>query len=156
MSTPYTYSEDNATSLDSATLTQENIPWEQDCNEDSQYSSAVDATLNETYVTAHDSENESHYFSVLDGTGGVILNEFNQLSFNNSKLETDENELNKQGNLEDATNAEPTPTVDIGGQQVVLFKIDGSEELYGLQVVQDEDGNLQKYQFKVRYFYTLI
>lgn len=150
MSTPYTYTEDNAT-LDSATLSQENITWEQDCNEDSQYSSAVDATLNETY-----SENESHYFSVLDGTGGVILNEFNQFSFNNSKIESDENELNKQEILDEAANSEPASTVGITGQQVVLFKIDGSDELFGLQVVQDEDGNLQKYQFKVRYFYKLI
>lgn len=83
--------------------------------------------INDTYMTASDG---TQYFSVLETS--------NEL--NNTLIESNYDET----------------IVNTDKDQVVLFKIDDSDDLYGVQVVQDTEGNLQKYQFKVRYAFILF
>lgn len=147
MATKYTFIDENVV-LDSS----ENTVWEQEpSNEDEHYSDAVDVTLTEdasrNYEAVNDSDNDTQYFSILDNTSGMNLNDITQTTLSTTELEmVQEHSLESDNNPND-----PAATVDMGGQQVILFRIDGSEELYGLQVAQDEEGNLQKFQFKVRY-----
>lgn len=42
------------------------------------------------------------------------------------------------------------------GAEVIVFTMDGSDDLYGIQVTHDETGNIQKYQFKFRFGIILI
>lgn len=96
-------------------------------------------SFNETYVTAIEG-NDSQYLSVLETTNDDTLEDLN-LTLSNSKDE-EHNELN----------IEPSAELNIteNGDQVVVFTVDGSDELYGLQMILDEQGNTQKYQFKFR------
>lgn len=34
---------------------------------------------------------------------------------------------------------------------MVVFTMEGSDDLYGIQLMQDESGQMQKYQFKFRF-----
>lgn len=99
-------------------------------------------SFNETYVTAIDCS-DSEYLSVLENTDEHTLEDLN-LTLSNSKV-MDNAELNVEQNS-DASN------ISIGeiGDQVVVFTVEGSDELYGLQVLLDEHGNSEKYQFKLR------
>lgn len=83
--------------------------------------------INETYMTATD--DNTQYFSVLETTDLNDTLENNVLFENAYEEDTSEN---------------------VEKNQVVLYKIDDSEDLYGIQVAHDAEGNLQKYQFKVR------
>lgn len=145
MATEYTFVDDNTT-LDSTILVEENTVWEQD---ETVYSDAVDVTLEanatRNFDAPHDSDNDTHYFSILDNSG---LNDLNQTTLNNTELEIGEQQ-NPIGN-------DSGGTVEMGGQPVILFKLDGSDDLYGLQVAQDEDGNYQKFQYKVRFVILII
>lgn len=91
-------------------------------------------------MTANEEENETQYFSVLESSSGDLLND----TLSNKANSNDSNHLLMNDETEDNT-------VDIAGQQVVLFKVGESEELYGIQLAQDDEGNIQKYQFKIRY-----
>lgn len=37
---------------------------------------------------------------------------------------------------------------------MVVFTMEGSDDLYGIQLMQDESGQMQKYQFKFRFVVT--
>lgn len=146
MATRYNFVHDDGTTV----LIEQNQVWEQEnCNEQDQthYSDAMDVTLtegtNKPYIeddgnNDSNNENETHYFSILDNTNDMDLNEITQ-----------------PGMVNVAQGANESNTVDMSGQEIVLFRIDGSDDLYGLQVAQDEEGNLQKFQFKVRSVYCL-
>lgn len=129
--------------LDSSVLVEENIVWDQDCtqsevtyDEDSQTVLTSD-TINESYATAADEdENGTQYFSILDTSTDTMLGDMSTTRLGD---ETEENNF---------TNEEVS-TANVNGQDVVLYNVDG-DGLYGIQIAEDEDGNLQKYQFKIR------
>lgn len=103
---------------------------------------SLSESLNDTYVTAIDCS-DSEYLSVFENTGEHTLEDLN-LTLSNSKV-IDNVELNVEQTAE-------IGNINIGeiGDQVVVFTVEGSDELYGLQVLLDEHGNSQKYQFKLR------
>lgn len=145
MATEYRFV-DVSNTLDSS----ETAVWEQEHSND-HYSDAVDVTLTEetsqNYDSVNDSDNEAtQYFSILDNTGEISLHDITTTALNSGELEISE----QQNLVADADMSDATNTIDMGGQQVILFRIDGSDDLYGLQVTQDDEGNLQKFQFKVR------
>lgn len=151
MSNRCTYPEIHYEALEPTILVEENVIWD---NHESgsiqeqeaiQYADSADSTLteagNESYVTAS-GDNTTQYFSVLDSSNQTILNDISDVTINDSGIHGDD--------VEEAP-LEGNNCIDINNGQVVLFKVDGSEELYGFQLVSDEQGNLQKYQYKVRY-----
>lgn len=87
-------------------------------------------------MTAAENDN-TQYFSVLETTSESELN---------ATLEPENHMLMDEG--------EETAVDGVGGDggsgQVTLFKVGNTEELYGIQVAHDGEGNMQKYQFKVR------
>lgn len=64
-------------------------------------------------------------------------NEGQYLPQSNEKIVEDGNELEGSGQTEDE-------------DQVILYKIEGSNELFAVQIAKDGDGNIQKYQYRVR------
>lgn len=143
MSTSYAFTE-NQELLDSTVLVEESIVWDQRSSEDQVYSdsshSVLTTTVDESYVTADEDQNETQYFSILDPS---ILGDEN-VSVQNSKIiEGDEaTHLGGEELMQDTTH--------MNGHEVLLYNVPG-DGLYGIQVAEDEDGNLQKYQFKIRY-----
>ncbi|EEZ97368.1 protein suppressor of hairy wing [Tribolium castaneum] len=115
--------------------------WTQD-NIDTVHSTLTD-TINESYATAV-GDSPSRYLSVLDTSGEMSLENLN-INLTNPKLEVEEP-------VENFISEEifEQPQEESNDQQVVVFSIEGSDELFGIQVAQDEEGNLQKYQFQFR------
>lgn len=105
--------------------------------------SSLAESFNETYVTAIEGS-DSEYLSVLESTNDTTLEDLN-LTLSNSKVRDNNVELNEEESLD-------VGNISIGeiGDQVVVFTVEGSDELYGIQVLLDEHGNSQKYQFKLR------
>lgn len=147
MSASYTFT-DNQELLDSTVLVEESIVWDQEeeCG-DSQQAYADDShtvlttTINDSYVTADEGPNETQYFSILDPS---MLGEEN-ITIENAKVtESDETttQINEQELMLDATS--------VNGHEVLLYQVPG-DGLYGIQVAEDEEGNLRKYQFKIQY-----
>ncbi|CAG9829496.1 unnamed protein product [Diabrotica balteata] len=103
-------------------------------------------SLNETYATAVD-ENETQYLSVLESTtGDDTLEDIHDITLGSQKLLIqDTMGLNVETISQDNFNATESEE-----QQVVIFNVEGSNELYGIQVAQDNDGNVHRYQFQLR------
>lgn len=124
------------------TLDQETIVWTNQISSASTLNfsgESLTESFNETYVTAIEG-NDSEYLSVLETTNETTLEDLN-LTLSNSKHED-----NSEVNIEQSAELNP----DENGEQVVVFSVDGSDELYGIQMILDEQGNTQKYQFKFR------
>ncbi|KAL3277728.1 hypothetical protein HHI36_013069 [Cryptolaemus montrouzieri] len=86
------------------------------------------------YVTADEDDDcdNTHYLSVL--SQDISLDEMN-ITLSNTQVEhNDENDILEQ------------PSEDVG--QPLIFTINGSNEIFGVQIAQDEEGNLQKYQIQ--------
>lgn len=96
-------------------------------------------SFNETYVTAIEG-NDSEYLSVLESPTEVTMEDLNNITLSNSK---------EDNNVEQFTESDYLNIGD-SGDQVVVFTVAGSDDLYGIQIIQDEQGNTQKYQFKFR------
>lgn len=143
MSTSYTFTE-NQELLDSTVLVEESIVWDQRSGEDQAYAdnshSVLTNTIDESYVTADEDQNETQYFSILDPS---ILGEESVVE--NSKI-TDSDETTIQLNEQELM----LDTTSMNGHEVLLYNVPG-DGLYGIQVAEDEEGTLQKYQFKIRY-----
>lgn len=107
-------------------------------------SASLTESLNETYATAIEG-NDSEYLSVLESTNDVTLEDLNNLTLSNSKVEESNVELNIEESAEICD-----LSIGDNADQVVVFTVDGSDELYGIQIIQDDQGNSQKYQFKFR------
>lgn len=108
-------------------------------------SSSLTDSLNESYATAIE-DNDTAYLSVLETTNETTLEALHNLTLENSKIITHEH-------LEPSTESVVetiSVNLDDAGENVVLFKVDGTDELYGVQLVQDDEGNIQKYQFQFR------
>nr|XP_023012759.1 uncharacterized protein LOC111502827 [Leptinotarsa decemlineata] len=100
-------------------------------------------SINDTFTTAiEDDEDETQYLSILETTRDVTLEDLHNLNMTNSKIKIPELEYSSGSGSSDLT--------DSGEQQVVIFKVEGSDDLYGIQLAQDEEGNIQKYQFQFR------
>lgn len=114
------------------------------------FSHVSDSTLvdsiNESFVSAVD-DNETQYLSVLETTGDITLEDLQNLTLDNSKIATQENLQFENMNPIESLNVDETETND---QQVIVFSVEGSDDLYGIQFAQDEEGNMQRYQFKFR------
>ncbi|KAL1505916.1 hypothetical protein ABEB36_005365 [Hypothenemus hampei] len=98
-----------------------------------------ESTINESYASAVDS-NETQYLSILDNTevNEISLDELNNLTIeNNDSL----NLKQKADNVEELNNK---------NGEIVVFTMDGSNDLYGIQLSVDDEGRVQKYQFKFR------
>ncbi|CAH1173605.1 unnamed protein product [Phaedon cochleariae] len=101
-------------------------------------------SINDSYATAID-ENETQYLSVLESSNDVTLEDLHNLTIGNPKLMEQENLQTEPVDV-----PEDSDGIDAGDHQVVIFNMEGSDDLYGIQFAQDEDGNMQKYQFQVR------
>jgi hypothetical protein len=119
----------------------ESVVWNHD-NIDAVNSTLTD-TINEGYVTAEE-DSPTQYLSVLDSTSEISLENLN-ITLANPKLEVEET----ADNFITDQILDQVPD-EINDQQVVVYTVEGSDELYGIQVAQDEDGNYQKYQFQFR------
>ncbi|KRT80508.1 zinc finger protein [Oryctes borbonicus] len=150
MSNRCTYPEIHYEGLEPTILVEENVIWDDQDNSNIEeqasitYANSANTTLtetgNESYVTAA-GDNTTQYFSVLETSNETILNDISDVTINSSVI---------QGNDVEGTHLEENSSIDVNNGQVVLFKVDGSDELYGFQLIHDDEGNLQKYQFKVR------
>lgn len=112
--------------------------WSQD-NIDGVHTNLSD-TMNESYVTAEE-DSPSRYFSVIDSSNEMSLDNLN-ITLSNPKLEVEDDFIPEE--VPEQVQEEPSE------QQVVVFTVEGSDELFGIQVAHDEEGNLQKYQFQFR------
>ncbi|GLV34047.1 D12 [Carabus blaptoides fortunei] len=142
----------------------ENISWQEDGPEITvDYSEiAIDQSLveNEGYITADtgDSDETSQYFSILESNcdnSGIINNNSNFSTPNEStdcivnveivKEETIIPDITKSELIDD----DEFNTNKNTDNQLVLYRMDGSDDLYAVQIADDGKGNLQKYQYKV-------
>ncbi|XP_028152304.2 uncharacterized protein LOC114345708 [Diabrotica virgifera virgifera] len=108
--------------------------------------SNTEDSLNESYATAAD-ENETQYLSVLESTtGDHTLEDIHDITLGSQKLLIQDTiGLNVETISQDNFNVAESEE-----QQVVIFNVEGSNELYGIQVAQDNDGNVHRYQFQLR------
>lgn len=147
MSGIYSFS-DGGESLDSnAVLVEENIVWDQDIRSGDQvvigYTSASDEiltdTISESFVSADDDGSTTQYFSVLETSSDTILGDMNVT-------------INEEGVVEETVECEDleeAEEVNNFANDIMLYNVPG-EGLYGIQSAEDEEGNLQKYRFKLR------
>lgn len=141
---------DATESLDStAVLVEENIVWDQTASDDQVvigYTSASDGiltdTINESFVTA-DEDSTTQYFSVLETSSETILGDIS-MTVNSTKNLEDENT-----EYTETEGVEPGEIVSMNDNDITLYSVPG-DGLYGIQIAEDEHGNLQKYQFKLR------
>ncbi|XP_060525654.1 uncharacterized protein LOC132701598 [Cylas formicarius] len=96
-------------------------------------------TIDESYATAIEG-NETQYLSVLETSDDMTLNDL-QTIIERAKCAEDHD-------VATATESSPVEA-DVDQNQVVVFTMEGSDDLYGLQVATDDHGNVRKYQFKL-------
>lgn len=98
---------------------------------------AADASIGESFVSTTE-DNATQYLSVL---------------------EPDEQDLCDvtvaAGDHAAGTASYPDGMVNVD-DQLVVFAVEGTDDLYGVQLGRDEDGNLQKYEFKLRYGFICL
>ncbi|XP_048518594.1 uncharacterized protein LOC109546979 isoform X2 [Dendroctonus ponderosae] len=144
MSKHYVYSGDQAIIIPDGT-----ILWNDESNDQStlHYFDANDSTINENYVTAIDS-NETQYLSILEAsnTNGISLEDLHlTVEHEDESIGiTNDNPVEKNC-TEQIQQNDPDDNAE-----VVVFTMDGSDDLYGIQMTCDETGNIRKYQFKFR------
>lgn len=144
MSGSFTFAESHD-GLESSILIEENVIWDGSdqatltCIEDSEGSD----TITEHYITAQEDENGTQYFSVLETSTDTILDDMS-ITVDSNVLDIEEVEA-LQMNADD----QAVDTANVNGQEVLIYDVPG-DGLYGIQIAADEDGNLQKYQFKLR------
>ncbi|XP_018570871.1 uncharacterized protein LOC108910663 [Anoplophora glabripennis] len=108
--------------------------------------STLTDSINESYATAVE-DNETQYLSVLETTNDITLEDLHNLTLENSKIAPQENlQFENMSPMESLETNES----EMNDQQVIVFSVEGSDDLYGIQFAQDEEGNMQKYQFKFR------
>ncbi|XP_030746929.1 zinc finger and BTB domain-containing protein 11-like [Sitophilus oryzae] len=146
MSDCYSYSSDH-----SIIIQEGNMIWNHAVHDQSslQYFDAndtviTDATINESYATAIDS-NETQYLSILDSSGEATLENINLSNITLGDMPVEENIV-----FSGTDPPEQIPNEENDNSQVVVFAVEGSDDLYGLQLSQDQEGNIQKYQFQFR------
>lgn len=142
----------------------ENISWQEDGPEITvDYSEiAIDQTLveNEGYITADtgDSDEASQYFSILESNcdDSEIINNNADFSTPNESTDCVVNVqiLKEETIIPDITKSEIVDDDEFhtnknSDNQLVLYRMDGSDDLYAVQIADDGKGNLQKYQYKV-------
>lgn len=153
MSGIYTFTE-GAESLDSTTVlvAEENIVWNENTTAEDQvvigYTNDSDSilgdTINETFVTADEDGSTTQYFSVLETSSDTILGDMN-ITINSGK----ESVLEDVVEYTEGDDIEPGEIASVAGNDIMLYNVPG-DGLYGIQLAEDEDGNLQKYRFKLR------
>ena len=135
--------------LGNAILVQEQIWNENDSNasETMQFTNTATSPLsdtinNESYMTAQG--DATQYFSILETGNETMLNEITGNPLEASSMhECNDNVVQAVTNAIDEC-------VEMAEEQVVLYKVDDSDDMYGMQIGRDNDGNLQRYQFRVR------
>lgn len=124
--------------MHSAVLVEESVVWDQEEEKTIAYSNGIDVSgndnTNDSYLTA-DEANATEYFSILESTNGEV-------AFGDLTLVDEE-----AGGIDDpAEDASEVPEVG----QPVIFRVEGSEDLFAVDVTYDDRGNLQRYQYKLR------
>lgn len=98
-------------------------------------------TINESFVSAID--DTTQYFSMMETSTERMLGDI-------SAITLDEDNNAKKTEFTDASCLEGEMMASIAGNNIMLY--DAPEDgLYGLQLAEDEAGNLQKYQFKLKH-----
>lgn len=102
-------------------------------------------TTNESFFSAiDDTNNTTQYFSVMETSTKTMLGDMSAAitldADNNAKGSTD---------FIDAGCLEGDMMANTSGNDIMLYDVPG-DGLYGIQLAEDEAGNLQKYQFKLR------
>ncbi|VEN63791.1 unnamed protein product [Callosobruchus maculatus] len=106
------------------------------------FSNISDVTIHEeSYMTAIDAGDDTQYLSVISADDDTF-EEAQSIALNEQHIED-----NSEHTLE---NTNQTDQAQNEGDQVIIYSVEGSDELYGIQIAQDEEGNLQKYQFQYR------
>lgn len=114
---------------------------------------------NDDYLTAGETEetgNSTQYFSILDphidSDSDYSTSECIPKCVVNIEVSTEESILpdplknSADINLDDK----------VGEDQVILYRTEGSDDLYAIQIADDGDGTLRKYKFKVRWVIILL
>ncbi|KAF2897903.1 hypothetical protein ILUMI_08273 [Ignelater luminosus] len=131
--------------LDTTVLVEDGVVWDQEEVQISlNYSNDEEETLTEqnddNYLTANETGNDTHYFSVLENTTEANLNDLSEIAI--AYNEADNSEI-----------GEDQPTVrsicTIGGQPEI-YRIEGSDDLYAFEITCDQEGNVQKLRYKLR------
>nr|CAI5845279.1 unnamed protein product [Callosobruchus analis] len=106
------------------------------------FSNISDVTIqDESYMTAMEAGDDTQYLSVISGDDDTF-EEAQSIALNEQHIED-----NTDNTLE---NTNETDQGQNEGEQVIVYSVEGSDELFGIQIAQDEEGNLQKYQFQYR------
>ncbi|CAG9768871.1 unnamed protein product [Ceutorhynchus assimilis] len=128
------------------------IIWNDQLNEEASlhYFDTNDTIISssESFATAIDA-NETAYLSALETTTtpDVTLDDIHDITINNEEEEAVPPTVNPAEDAEEANLALEEINAD---NRVIVFTIDGGDDLYGIQMIKDDAGNLQKYQFKFR------
>lgn len=132
--------------LDTTVLVEDGVVWDQEEVQISlNYSNDEEETLTEqnddNYLTANETGNDTHYFSVLENTTEANLNDLSEIAI--AYNEADNSEI---GDDQPAVRSICT----IGGQPEI-YRIEGSDDLYAFEITCDQDGNVQKLRYKLRF-----
>ncbi|XP_066254729.1 uncharacterized protein [Euwallacea similis] len=147
MSKQYIYSDGEQAVI----ISDGSIIWNQPQDETLPYFDAnnplvTDSSLNETYSTAIDSTENTQYFSILDDSAELTLEDLSNL---NLTLGPEEVAVPPNNNSEVENKDEEVTNVE-NNAEVVVFMLEGSKDLYGIQSTEDESGQIQRYQFTFR------
>lgn len=125
--------------LDSPVLVEDGIVWNQEIDTTFNYENDTNNTLaesnSESYISTQENSNDTQYYSILETTNEVTLNDFDINSC--------------QNNIEES---EYSTAITTEGQSEI-YRIEGSDELYAFELACDEEGNLQRFRYNLRYSY---
>lgn len=117
--------------LDAAIMVDEGIVWGDASLAFFGEEAILTDSIGDSYCIGGEEDVAATYLSVIDG------NTVNS-----------DGGLNPSLNLQEDIHDEELVSQCFNNQQIVLCNVGG--ELYGVQMAEDEDGNLQKYQFQIR------
>lgn len=101
-------------------------------------------TINESFVSAVEDGSTTQYFSVMETSTETMLGDMSAITLDGDAKGT---EFTTDGG---DTGLEGEMMANIAGNDIMLYDVPG-DGLYGIQLAEDEAGNLQKYQFKLRW-----
>lgn len=128
------------------------------------------SNLNITYVTEDNESSNENYETAGEDSQYYSVIETNETLDNDQTLQPIEPQMNLNEDFKGNLTVIQYPTEDVSAKdelidtkiencdntavedddQVILYKIEDSNELFAVQIARDADGNVQKYQYKVR------
>lgn len=136
----------NYETADTAVLVEENVVWDQDTFESSNktiaFSNGIEITGDEntsdSYLTA-DEASATEYFSILENTDGEVA--FGDVTLVDEEAAGTEKHIDQIVKMSSESEEVAQP---------VIFRVEGSDDLFAVDVAYDDQGNLQRYQYKLR------